>query len=121
MKRIDFESKWVEEYNIGLLKFTGIEGIERGCGLVWDTDGWEIRSMRNPGFCSGLQVVFLPGIDLQYDNNTICINDKNSFDKAVGVLNAFNKAHAEPEIPIPAGVSICEYCRRQMDSKGREQ
>jgi len=99
MKRIDFESKWVEEYNMGLLKFTGMEGIERGCGLVWEVDKWKIRSMRNPSFCLGLQVVFLPGIDLQYDNNIICINDKNSFDKVVGVLNAFNKAHAEPAIP----------------------
>ena len=94
MKRIDFESEWNEKYNIGLFRFAGMVGIDRGCGMVWEYDDWIIKSDVEPEFDASMKLLHLPGGNSNHDKNTLVLK-KEHFDTVIKILNAFNKAHAE--------------------------
>ena len=108
MKRIDFESEWNEYYSVGLLRITGMTGIERGFGRIWEYEGWVIESQAAPEFFPP-QKLYVWGFNKLDDNQAVFFKNQDAYNKAIEVLNAFNEAHSEPETEIPISHTPNEY------------
>ena len=94
IKRIEFKSEWYKYYSVGLLRITGMTGIERGFGRIWEYEGWVIESQSSPEFCPP-QTLYIWGYNKLDDNQVLLIKNQDAYNKAIEILNAFNEAHKD--------------------------
>jgi hypothetical protein len=99
MKRIEYRTK--EVFGKIALQITGMEGIERG-NFEWTCEnGITIKSAGSPEWrhTTDRDSLFLWGIGSGCDDIPAWI-DPDDIDRVTEALDAFNKAHAEPEKEI---------------------
>lgn len=76
MAKIKFKLKHLE--GVTLFKIIEQEGIARGCGEIFEGDnGWKIFSRGSTDFLEGSRIIFIGGLQKQFDDKCIFRRDPN--------------------------------------------